>query len=217
MRRKDREVLGDENIAKIIEQCTTCHVAMTDDANASMPYVIPLSFGYSLTDSVLELYFHCAHVGKKLDCIRKNPNVAFSMCVENRIEIHEDAYCKSGRFYASVVGQGKAEIVEDVAEKCRGLSLLMERQAASAPQHFASAQCSQPPASAHSMQSAAPQATSFAQSAEVPQHSGSAQCMHAVSAHKFEFTPEQAATVTVFKITSTNFTGKAKNDNAQKC
>ena len=173
MRRKDREVLGDENIAKIIEQCTTCHVAMTDDADASMPYVIPLSFGYSLTDGVLELYFHCAHVGKKLDCIRKNPNVAFSMCVENRIEIHEDVYCKSGRFYASVVGQGKAEIVEDVAEKCRGLSLLMERQAA-----------------------------------------GSALCMHAVSAHKFEFTPEQAATVTVFKITSTNFTGKAKNDNA---
>ena len=188
MRRKDREVLGDENIAKIIEQCTTVHVAMTDDADASMPYVIPLSFGYNLNSGVLELYFHCAHVGKKLDCIRKNPNVAFSMCVENRIEIHEDVYCKSGRFYASVVGQGKAEIVDDIAEKCRGLSLLMERQAAS------SAQCSQSTSSAqcpHSMQSAIP--------------------------HKFEFTPEQAASVTVFKITSTNFTGKAKNEHAQKC
>ena len=181
MRRKDREVLGDENIAKIIEQCTTCHVAMIDDADANMPYVIPLSFGYSLNSGVLELYFHCAHVGKKLDCIRKNPNIAFSMCVENRIEIHEDVYCKSGRFYASVVGQGKAEIVEDVAEKCHGLSLLMERQSAA----------SHHPDSAHSTQSAAP--------------------------HKFEFTPEQAATVTVFKITSTNFTGKAKNDYAQKC
>ena len=166
MRRKDREVLGDENIAKIIEQCTTCHVAMVDDADAGMPYVIPLSFGYSLKNGFLELYFHCAHVGKKLDCIRKNPNVAFSMCVENRIEIHEDNYCKSGRFYASVVGQGKAEIVEDVAEKCRGLSLLMERHAGAS------------------------------QSAGAP--------------HKFEFTPAQAATVTVFKITSTNFTGKAK-------
>ena len=48
MRRKDREVLGDENIAKIIEQCTTCHIAMEDDANAGVPYVIPMSFGYSL-------------------------------------------------------------------------------------------------------------------------------------------------------------------------
>ena len=182
MRRKDREVLGDENIAKIVEQCTTCHVALMDDDDASMPYVIPLSFGYNLNSGVLELYFHCAHVGKKLDCIRKNPNVAFSMCVENRIEIHEEAYCKSGRFYASVVGQGKAEIVEDIAEKCRGLSLLMERQTAGVPQH---------PNSAHSTQSGAP--------------------------HKFQFTPEQAASVTVFKITSTNFTGKAKNDNAQKC
>ena len=182
MRRKDREVLGDENIAKIIEQCTTVHVAMTDDADASIPYVIPLSFGYNLNSGVLELYFHCAHVGKKLDCIRKNPNVAFSMCIENRIEIHEETYCKSGRFYASVVGQGKAEIVEDIAEKCRGLSLLMERQAAGSAQH---------PNFAHSTQSTSP--------------------------HKFEFTPEQAATVTVFKITSTSFTGKAKNDKAQKC
>ncbi len=182
MRRKDREVLGDENIAKIIEQCTTCHVAMTDDADPSMPYIIPLSFGYSLEGGILELFFHCAHVGKKLDCIRKNPNVAFSMCVENRIEIHEDVYCKSGRFYASVVGQGKAEIVEDVTEKCRGLSLLMERQATGSTQH---------PDSAHSTQTIAP--------------------------HKFQFTPEQASTVTVFKITSTNFTGKAKNDKAQKC
>ena len=174
MRCKDREVLGDENIAKIIDLCTTCHVAMVDDAG--VPYVIPLSFGYSLNNGVLELYFHCAHVGKKLDCIRKNPNVAFSMCVENRIEIHKDNYCKSGRFYASVVGQGKAEIVEDVAEKCRGLSLLMERQAAGA---------------AHG--------------------SSSAQLMLAAP-HKFEFTPEQAAAVTVFKITSTNFTGKAKSE-----
>ena len=200
MRRKDREVLGDENIAKIIEQCTTCHVAMTDDADASMPYVIPLSFGYRLTDGVLELYFHCAHVGKKLDCIRKNPNVAFSMSVENRIEIHEDVYCKSGRFYASVVGQGKAEIVEDVAEKCRGLTLLMERQAANAPQH---------PGSAYS--------ASSAQSAEISHHSSSAQSTQSAAPHKFEFTPAQAAAVTVIKITSTNFTGKAKNDNAQKC
>jgi nitroimidazol reductase NimA-like FMN-containing flavoprotein (pyridoxamine 5'-phosphate oxidase superfamily) len=104
------------------------------------------------------------------------------MSVENRIEIHEDVYCKSGRFYASVVGQGKAEIVEDVTEKCRGLSLLMERQATGSTQH---------PNSAHSSHDADP--------------------------HKFEFTPAQAAAVTVIKITSTNFTGKAKNDKAQKC
>ena len=196
MRRKDREVLGDENIAKIIEQCTTCHVAMIDDVNVGMPYVIPMSFGYSLMDGVLELYFHCAHVGKKLDCILKNPNVAFSMCVENRIEIHEDDYCRSGRFYASVVGQGKAEIVEDNAEKCRGLSLLMERQAAGAA---LSAHARQPSGSEHSSQSAASSVHA----------TGAAPQMHATP-HKFEFTPAQAAAVTVFKITSTNFTGKAK-------
>ena len=155
---------------------------MVDYADACMPYVIPLSFGYSIEGGVLELYFHCAHVGKKLDCIRKNPNVAFSMCVENRIEIHEDVYCKSGRFYASVVGQGKAEIVEDIAEKCHGLSLLMERQAAGAAHGSSSAQSAKP-----------------------------AQSMYAAP-HKFEFTPEQAAAVTVLKITSNNYTGTKKTE-----
>jgi nitroimidazol reductase NimA-like FMN-containing flavoprotein (pyridoxamine 5'-phosphate oxidase superfamily) len=111
------------------------------------------------------------------------------MCVENRIEIHEDVYCKSGRFYASVVGQGKAEVVEGSAEKCRGLSLLMERQAAGAA---LSAHARQPSGSAHSTQSAA-------------------SSVHA-ALHKFEFSPAQAAAVTVLKITSTNFTGKAKSE-----
>jgi len=174
--------------------------------------VIPLSFGYSLNNGVLEMYFHCAHVGKKLDCIRKNPNVAFSMCVENRIEIHEDVYCKSGRFYASVVGQGKAEIVEDVAEKCHGLSLLMERQAVNASQHPGPAPSAEVPHHSSSAQSSASTHT-----AGVPLHSDSAQSPQSAVPHKFEFTPEQAATVTVIKITSTDFTGKAKNDHAQKC
>ena len=49
----------------------------------------------------------------------------------------------------------------------------------------------------------APHASSSAQSAKP------AQSMYAAP-HKFEFTPAQAAAVTVFKITSTNFTGKAK-------
>ena len=57
MRRKDREVLGDGNIAKIIEQCTTCHIAMVDDADAGMPYVIPMSFGYSLKTVFLNCIF----------------------------------------------------------------------------------------------------------------------------------------------------------------
>lgn len=184
MRRKDREVLGDENIKQIIEQCTTCHVALEDEVNPGMPYVVPLSFGYSLQNGTLELVFHCAHVGKKLDCIRKNPKVAFSMCVENRIEIFEDNVCKSGRYYASVMGQGTAEIVEDPAEKCQALSLLMERQAGGAQGHVRASHAACGNQEAHISQDAAP--------------------------HPFTFTPEQARAVTVIRIVSTNYTAKEK-------
>lgn len=132
MHRKDREVTELKDIENIIEQCTTCHVAMFDCCNLNAPYIVPLSFGYKIKDSVLELYFHCAHVGKKLDCIRANSNVSFSMCKENYIEIHEENLCRSGRFYASVIGTGNAQIVEDVNEKIEALSLIMQRHAQAA-------------------------------------------------------------------------------------
>ena len=49
------------------------------------------------------------------------------------------------------------------------------------------------------------------QAAGAPHTSGAAQQMHAAP-HKFEFTPAQAAAVTIFKITNTNYTGKAKSE-----
>ena len=51
MRRKDREVLGDENIVRIIEQCTTCHIAMVDDADAAIAHIAVHSTGHS--DAIL--------------------------------------------------------------------------------------------------------------------------------------------------------------------
>lgn len=111
MRRKDREIIDEESILKIIEKCNTCHVAMIDESNANFPYVIPLSFGFTLQEGVLELYFHCAKLGKKLDCLKKNSKVAFSMCYEGEIEIFENDLCESSRFYESVVGQGKSNLL----------------------------------------------------------------------------------------------------------
>lgn len=132
MRRKDREITDEESILKIVEKCSTCHVAMIDESNANFPYVIPLSFGFTLQECVLELYFHCAKLGKKLDCLKKNSKVAFSMCYEGEIEIFENDLCESSRFYESVVGQGEVKFIESPEEKCKALSLLMKHQAACA-------------------------------------------------------------------------------------
>ena len=107
MRRKDREVLGDENIAKIIEQCTTCHIAMTDDAEASMPYVIPLSFGYSLNSGVLELYFHCAHVGKNLTASAKIRMSRSACALKTASKFTKTPIAKAGAFTQALSGKAK--------------------------------------------------------------------------------------------------------------
>ena len=75
MRRADREVTDVKGIDEILQKCKTCHVAMVDNG---APYVVPLSYGYRIIgESVLELYFHSALEGRKLDILNSNNVVCF--------------------------------------------------------------------------------------------------------------------------------------------
>lgn len=126
MRRKDREVTNIEEIKCIIESCKTCHLAMVDDG---MPYVIPLNFGYEITDRTLTLFFHSSNEGRKIDILHKNNTVCFEMCLEGEPIFAEKTPCNSGYYFSSDHGFGHAEFITDVNEKCHALSLLMKRQA----------------------------------------------------------------------------------------
>ncbi len=55
--------------------------------------------------------------------IRKNASVAFEMDCQNALQ-HGETACTHSYYYASVLGEGKAEILEG-DEKCKGLSALM--------------------------------------------------------------------------------------------
>lgn len=125
MRRKDREVKDKGEIEDMIGQCRTCHLAMTD---GGAPYVVPMSFGCRfLSDGGLELYFHSAHEGKKIDILRKNGRVCFEMASEGT-PVSADTPCSSGYYFASVIGYGEAIFVEDAAEKCEALSIIFRHQ-----------------------------------------------------------------------------------------
>ena len=76
MRRKDREVTDLGAIERIIGDCKVLRLGMVDGRR---PYVVPLNFGFDLRGGVLELYCHSAPEGRKVEVLRRNPEVCFEM------------------------------------------------------------------------------------------------------------------------------------------
>ena len=100
MRRNDRAVTDIRGVEEILRECKTCHVAMVDNG---MPYVLPLSYGYKILDgNVLELYFHSALEGRKLDILRRNNKVCFELSIEGEL-VHSETPCNSGYYFSSVI------------------------------------------------------------------------------------------------------------------
>ena len=114
MRRIDRAVTDDQQITSIIEQAKVVHIGMIDN---DRPYVVPMQYGFVFCDGKLTLYVHCAKEGRKLDILKKNPCVFIELETNVAIVSGGDVPCKYGSEYASVMGEGTAVIVEDVAEK----------------------------------------------------------------------------------------------------
>ena len=125
MRRKDREVTDIRQIENIIEKAKVVHIGMIDDG---VPYVVPMQYGYVFTDGALTLYLHSAQEGRKIGCIKKNPNVFIELETDIALISGGDIPCKYSSAYASVMGNGTAKIVEDPKEKVFGLESIMKTQ-----------------------------------------------------------------------------------------
>ena len=72
MRRQDREIKDPAVLRQILGRAIVCRVAMCD---GDRPYLVPFSF-------VVEgdaLYVHSAAHGRKLEILRRNPNVCFEV------------------------------------------------------------------------------------------------------------------------------------------
>ena len=120
MRRSDREITDRREIAAILSRCRVCRLAMADEAGL---YIVPLNFGWTLEGDRLTLYFHSAREGRKLRAIRQHPAVAFEMDGGHQL-VEGPVPCAYGYRYESVTGAGRAEILEDPAEKRAALAIL---------------------------------------------------------------------------------------------
>ena len=124
MRRKDREVVDEKKICEIIDKCHCCRVDFYDNGEI---YIVPLNFGYTKNDFGYIFYFHGAIAGRKYELLEKNPNVGFELDTSYKLKEGEMA-CNYSAYYQSIIGTGKASIIDNTDEKIKGLSLIMEKE-----------------------------------------------------------------------------------------
>ena len=115
MRRKDREIVDTKILDEIISSAQVCRLGLSDD---NAPYIVPMCFGYKDRS----LYFHSAGDGKKIEIIKKNPNVCFEF--DHNIEVLQaEKPCKWGMKYQSIIGHGKVVFIETLEEKKEALKI----------------------------------------------------------------------------------------------
>lgn len=125
MRRKEKEIKGKTGMEEIIRRALVCRLAMSVD---DRPYVVPLCFGYR--DGCL--YFHCAGEGMKLDMLRENNRVCFECDVDQALAPAETP-CEWGVKAQSVVGFGRAFLLDEPEAKKEALDLIMAHYGAKGP------------------------------------------------------------------------------------
>ncbi|MCP4177440.1 MAG: pyridoxamine 5'-phosphate oxidase family protein [bacterium] len=116
MRMKDREITDKAIIEKIIKGSDICRLGLSYKDEA---YIVPLNFGYK--DNVI--YVHTGKVGKKIDMINGNNSVCFEMEKNTKL-VKGNIPCKWTMHFQTVIGKGKAYLVEDKEEKIKALDII---------------------------------------------------------------------------------------------
>ena len=122
--RRELEVTDLNEIKSILDKSKIVHVAMVDEER---PYMVTMNYGYTMEDGKLVLYLHGAKKGRKIDVMKANPDV-FVEIECDIMPFSGDVACQYGMAYASIMGEGKAVMIEDTEAKMEAMSILMKSQ-----------------------------------------------------------------------------------------
>ena len=111
--RRFKQQLSDEEAKRILAEGQTLILAVHGDDG--YPYAVPLNHVYH--DG--KVYVHCAKAGHKLDAMKADPKVSFTV-----IERDDVVPEKLATYYRSVIAFGRARILEDADEKRRAAEVL---------------------------------------------------------------------------------------------
>ena len=124
MTKRELQITDENQIRNILDTAKVVHLGLCVD---NEPYVVPMNYGYTLEEGNLVIYLHSAVRGKKLDMIRENPKVFIELDCD-REPFEGELPCQYGMSYSSLMGRGKARIIEDVTEKMQAMTALMKTQ-----------------------------------------------------------------------------------------
>ena len=114
--------LTDNQIANLLAECTVATVATIN--RDGTPYITPIHFVYAEG----KIYFHGLPAGQKLSNIKNNPSVCFNAySMKGLLYDPDEKPCDTNTEYESVVIDGKAELVDDIAEKGRILKAVVKK------------------------------------------------------------------------------------------
>jgi nitroimidazol reductase NimA-like FMN-containing flavoprotein (pyridoxamine 5'-phosphate oxidase superfamily) len=98
-----------EEMEQLLQDMTLGCLGLTGESG---PYVVPLNYAY--VDG--RILFHCALEGQKLDAIRRNPAVCFTVARQRGdIQRHSEDVCHPDS--ESVICYGTARVIDDLDER----------------------------------------------------------------------------------------------------
>lgn len=126
MRRQDRRITDPAMICAVLDKCRTLHLGLVEDGRV---YIVPLNYGWTEENGRYILYAHSAAEGRKIDLIRGGADVGFEM--ETGVEYFDaDTACGWGNRYESIIGEGRATLLETPEEKRQALTAIMAHYSA---------------------------------------------------------------------------------------
>lgn len=117
--RNKKQILSEEVCISILSNCTSGVLSVLGDDD--YPYGVPMSYAYK--DG--RLYFHGMPRGHKIDSIKKNDKVSFTVIETDQIVPEEYT-----TYFRSVIVFGRAHILDNPKDQAEALSLLVDKYSA---------------------------------------------------------------------------------------
>lgn len=116
--RRFKQLLSKEETVGILKARTAGVLGVNGDDG--YPYTVPVSYVYDQENE--KLYFHGAYEGHKIDSIKRDDKVTFS--VIDKDDVIQETFTTH---FSSVSIFGRARILEDDAEKRHAMEIIVQR------------------------------------------------------------------------------------------